>query len=124
MKKHILTTILFVLFVNYNFAQKWELRKGNNLFEKRAYINAAEIYARSEKNQETLKHLGDSYYFNTDMKNASKWYADLVNNFSENLDNKYLFRYAQSLKGIKKYEEADIWMNKYEAAKIIGSKKN
>jgi outer membrane protein OmpA-like peptidoglycan-associated protein len=107
---------------NFIFAQKWELRKANNLFEKRAYLDAADIYSRSEKNQETLKNIGDSYYFNTNMKKASKWYGELVNTFGDDLDNTYLFRYAQSLKGIKKYEEADIWMAKYTEAQTISNK--
>jgi outer membrane protein OmpA-like peptidoglycan-associated protein len=123
MKKHLLTAIFFLFCANFIFAQKWELRKANNLFEKRAYLDAADIYSRSEKNQETLKNLGDSYYFNTNMKKASKWYGELVNNFGVDLDNTYLFRYAQSLKGIKKYEEADIWMAKYTAAQTISNKK-
>ena len=116
MKKHILTTLLILFCVTTAFAQRWELRKANNLFEKRAYVDAAEFYSRSEKNQETLMNLGDSYYFNTKMEEASKWYGDLVKNYSEGLDNTYLFRYAQALKGVKNYEEADIWMAKYEAA--------
>lgn len=122
MKKHLLTTIFFLFCANFIFAQKWELRKANNLFEKRAYLDAADIYSRSEKNQETLKNIGDSYYFNTNMKKASKWYGELVNNFGDDLDNTYLFRYAQALKGIKKYEEADIWMAKYTAAQTISNK--
>ena len=115
MKKNILTSILLFLVSISAFSQKWELKKANNLFEKRAYVNAAEIFSRSEKNIETLKKLGDSYYFNTQMKDATKWYKQLLTNKTEDIESKYFFRYAQALKGIKNYEEADIWMTKYKA---------
>ena len=116
MKKNILTTIILLVISTSAFSQKWELNKANNLFEKRAYIDAADYFSRSEKSPETLKSLGDCYYFNTKMEEAVKWYKQLLTNNTQEIDNKYLFRYAQALKGVKNYEEADIWMAKYKAS--------
>ena len=117
MKKFIISFILVVCVGQVSLAQKWELNKANRLFEKRAYIEAAEIYERSEKNMKTLKNLGDCYYFNTKMEEAVKWYGLLIKNHQkDSLDYQYLFRYAQALKGIENYEAADQWMLKYEEA--------
>lgn len=116
MKKYIITTCLLVLCASSSVAQRWELNKANRLFEKRAYLEAAEIYERSDKDMNTLKNLGDCYYFNTKMEEAAKWYGTLVKNHRSELDYQYLFRYAQALKGIKKYDEADQWMSSYEVA--------
>lgn len=117
MKKFIVSFIFIISFITIGYSQKWELNKANRLFEKRAYIEAAEIYERSEKNMTTLKNLGDCYYFNTKMEDAVKWYGLLIKNHrNENLDYQYLFRYAQALKGVENYEEADKWMQQYEEA--------
>ena len=116
MKKFIVSFILITCFAATGYSQKWELNKANRLFEKRAYIEAAEIYERSEKNITTLKNLGDCYYFNTKMEDAVKWYGLLIKNHRDKLDYQYLFRYAQALKGVENYEEADKWMLQYEEA--------
>ena len=116
MKKYSITLFLLVLCVASSFAQRWELNKANRLFEKRAYLEAAEIYERSDKDMNTLRNLGDCYYFNTKMEEAEKWYSLLIKNHQSEIDYQYLFRYAQALKGVKKYEAADSWMQKYEEA--------
>ena len=109
--------ILFILFICSLSASKIKaqnLNRANYLFEKRSYIEAADSYLKGETNsQEILQKIGDCYYFNTNMNEASIWYEKLFKNFYNKVDETYFFRYAQALKGIKQYSEADKWFNKY-----------
>lgn len=94
--------------------------KADKLFKRMWYKEAAALYEteikkidKSDDDSElftTLKKAGDSYYFNTDMKNANRIYARLVSEDYSNLDPEYLFKYAHSLEGIGKYKEAKRWM--------------
>ena len=47
------------------------------------------------------------------MAEANIWYSKLFELYENEVDNNYLFRYAQTLKGLEKYSEADKWFNKY-----------
>lgn len=94
------------------------LNKANHLFEKKAYKNAAELYLKEDTNtMEVQQKLGDCYYFNSNMIEASKWYKKLITKLPSSLNPKYLFRYAQALKGIQKFKEGDLWLNKYHETK-------
>lgn len=116
MKRYILTTIITLVVLN-GFAQKFNLRPANNLFEKRAYLDAAELYEQANINDmESMQKIGDCYYFNTEMEKAATWYEKLLTSYGANVDNSYIFRYAQALKGNKNYEKADEWMTKYKTA--------
>ncbi len=90
------------------------LKRANHLFEKRAYLNAAELFLNEEpKTQEILEKLADCYYFNTKMKEAELYYKILLQIHESNVDPTYLFRYSQALKGVKNFTEADKWYQKY-----------
>jgi outer membrane protein OmpA-like peptidoglycan-associated protein len=88
------------------------------MFEGYAFIDAQKIYlevARSGYESENLfKKLGDSYYFNNDQEKALEWYQKLYD-LNQNLSKEYLFRYAQSLKGVKRYKESDKIMLEFDA---------
>jgi outer membrane protein OmpA-like peptidoglycan-associated protein len=88
------------------------------MFEGYAFIDAQKIYlevARSGYESENLfKKLGDSYYFNNDQEKALEWYQKLYD-LNQNLSKEYLFRYAQSLKSVKRYEESDKIMLEFDA---------
>ena len=78
MKRYILTTIITVTAFSC-FAQKFNLRPANNLFEKRAYLDAAALYEQAHINDmESMKKIGDCYYFNTEMDKAASWYEKLL----------------------------------------------
>ncbi|WP_430908329.1 OmpA family protein [Maribacter sp. 2-571] len=87
-------------------------------FESLWYVKAAEQYegiiARGDDSQEALQRIGDAYYFNTDMKNASKWYGTLFSKHEQNLSPTYAFRYIHALKGIGEYNLAKGLMKVYE----------
>lgn len=112
MKKTLLIILMLPLSVQLSVAQN--LKRANHLFEKRAYLNAAELYLNEEpKTQEILEKLGDCYYFNTKMKEAELYYKILLKTYEANVDPTYLFRYSQALKGTKNFTEADNWLQKY-----------
>ena len=132
MKKVII--ILLVLCVNnLSFAQsnktydqkiKSSTPKADKLFKRMWYKEAAILYEKELKSLSkkeskeagylsVLKKAGDSYFFNTDMKNANRIYKELISNYSSKINSEYLFKYAHSLEGIGKYKEAKYWMKKF-----------
>ncbi len=117
--KKILLILLFLPFsIQLSVAQN--LKRANQLFERRAYLNAAELFLNEEpKTQEVLEKLGDCYYFNTKMSEAEPWYKMLFQTYEGKVDPNYLFRYSQALKGVKKFGEADKWYQKYLEKKQI-----
>lgn len=89
------------------------LKRANHLFEKRSYIEAAELLQNEDdKTQEVLEKLGDCYFFNSNMEEASIWYAQLFSEHESTTSPIYTFRYVQALKGIEKYSEADEFLGK------------
>jgi len=115
MKKY---TYIFtcLLFVSASVsAQTKTLKRANKLFEIRAYEEAATIYAQHKGSDEALRNLADSYYYNSKMEKATKAYKEYFNNneTSDSINSGLFFRYAQALKGINNYEEADKWLSKY-----------
>ena len=112
MKKILLILLIFPFSIQLSVAQN--LKRANHLFEKRAYLNAAELFLNEEpKTQQVLEKLADCYYFNTKMKEAELYYKILIQTYESNVDATYLFRYSQALKGVKNFTEADLWYQKY-----------
>lgn len=107
--------ILSICFFSTLIAKAQNLNRANQLYEKRSYKEAADLYLNEETNsQEILQKIGDCFYFNTNMNEASIWYEKLFKNFSKKIDKTYFFRYAQALKGIEQYSKADKWFYKYQ----------
>jgi len=120
MKKLLFTIFALIFLTQMLVAQN--LKQANSLFERRAYLNAAELYLIEEpKTQEIYEKLGDCYYFNSKMKLAALYYEILVDQYEQNLSPTYLFRYSQSLKGNEKYNKADKWLKKYYDKRQIDS---
>ncbi|MDO9137952.1 MAG: hypothetical protein Q7U21_09025, partial [Lutibacter sp.] len=116
MKKILFILLIFPLSIQLSVAQN--LKRANHLFEKRAYLNAAELFLNEEpKTQEVLEKLADCYYFNTKMSEAEQYYKMLLQNYEASVNPTYLFRYSQALKGVKKFTEADKWQQKYVVKK-------
>ncbi|SFS60248.1 OmpA family protein [Lutibacter maritimus] len=106
--------ILFILSFCAQLISAQNLKKANYLFEKNAYLNAAELFLNeTDKNQEVLEKLGDCYYFNSKMTDAVYWYQQLIKSYENSIQPTYFFRYSQALKGIKKFNEADKWYKIY-----------
>ncbi|CAL2104715.1 WD40-like Beta Propeller Repeat [Tenacibaculum sp. 190524A02b] len=87
-------------------------RVADRYFKEYSYVQSAELYkALIEKKGDSSKHilsrLADSYYNNSNTEEALKWYEKLVNNFKNKIDEKYLFRYAQTLRSNGNYKKSD-----------------
>lgn len=119
MKNYIpLITFLFCSFI---FGQE-KYSSADKNFESLWYVKAAEQYEAIIKNgdtsKEVLQKIADSYYFNTNMVQASKWYGQLFSKYENVIDAKYTFRYIHALQGIGDYRQAKALM------KIYGKKLN
>lgn len=108
----------------YNQIDKSSTPKADKLFKRMWYKEAAKIYERElnslskKKNRDVdylrvLKKAGDSYFFNTDMKNANRIYKQLIANYYPDIEAEYVFKYAHSLEGVGEYKEAKYWMKKF-----------
>ncbi|MGS2739878.1 OmpA family protein [Sinomicrobium sp. M5D2P17] len=110
MRKKLL--LLLLLGITWSYGQQRTV--ADRYFEKLAYVKSADLYAalvkKGDSSMHVLSRLGDSYYYNTNMKEAEKWYDILLSKYGEEVKPDYLFRYAQSLKGNEKYDEAMKWM--------------
>ncbi|WP_417886002.1 OmpA family protein [Zunongwangia sp.] len=112
--KNIYST-LFILLVSITaFGQRSEIRKADKLFEKRAYIEAADTYENVvDKNQEVLQNLGDAYFYTNQMKNAAETYRLLFLRHEENVAPEYEFRFAHALRATGQNEDADKYFASY-----------
>lgn len=94
-----------------SFSQKGKVAKANKNFDKYSYIDAREVYLKvvedGYKSAEIYKRLGDTYYYNSEYKSASKWYSSLINEFPDDIEPEYYYRGAQSLKSTGEYAESD-----------------
>ncbi|GAA3646239.1 OmpA family protein [Flavivirga jejuensis] len=113
MKKHIYIFTSLLLVSGIALAQKGNLKRANKLFEMRAYVEAAEIYEKKERSQEVLQNLADSYYYNANLQKAIKTYRELFVAYGDSIDIELHFRYAQALKGVKNYKDADFHLSRY-----------
>ncbi len=112
-----LLLILVLLLSIKNFSQENPINeKTENDYKNYSYVKTTEILLKvAEKGYESpelFMKLGNSYYFNSNYKEASKWYGKLVQ-LDEKIDPEYYFRYSLSLKATESYEEADKWMQKF-----------
>ncbi len=113
MKKYILSFI--VLTFSFSIMAQ-SLSKANKLFKRRHYVEAAKLYteiAAKKPSKEIFEKLGDSYFFNSKMKEASTWYGKLASEYPDEINATSVFRYIQTLKSLKQYEKIDDWTRKY-----------
>lgn len=108
--------IIIVIFIGISaigFTQE-KYKVADNFFQNMQYLEAAKEYEdailNGDKSKEILEKIGNSYYFNTNMKLANKWYGKLISEYRMEIHSEYFFRYAKSFEGIGKYKEAKRWM--------------
>ncbi len=120
MGKFLLKLSLFfltLLMVEIGYGQEKKIEKGQEQYNRYQYIDAQKTYLKviekGYKDADLLKNLANSYYFNSQFEDAQKWYKELIDTYPDNVESEYFFRYAQTLKAVKKYDEADTYMNKF-----------
>ncbi|QNM85406.1 PD40 domain-containing protein [Polaribacter pectinis] len=119
MKKIIQITIVLLFSSLTILGQTKETKKADTHFENLSYSLAAEEYeklAESDATEHVLQRLGDSHYFNVEMKTALEAYTRLFQNFPTQ-EPEYIFRYAQSLRATGNFKESDKWMKKFHQVK-------
>ena len=111
--------LIVLLISSVSFSQKGKVKKAKKEIDKYSYIDAREIYLKviedGYESAEIYKNLGDTYYYNSEYKNASQWYTKLVSQFPDDVGTDYYYRAAQSLKSVNEYEESDKMMELYVA---------
>jgi len=110
---HYIIILFFVFGGTLGYAQEGKVKVAGEKFEEFSYINARDLYLRVANkgfaSPEVFSKLGDSYYFTADYGEAVQWYEKLVTTGGD-IPAEYYFRYAQSLKSVKKYDKADSMM--------------
>ncbi|SHJ38286.1 OmpA family protein [Aquimarina spongiae] len=93
------------------------IEKADERFDAFAYIDARAIYLdvaqKGYASQLLYQKLADSFYFTADLEESLEWYEKLISTYPEDIDPEYLFRYAQSLKSVERYVEADEMMDQF-----------
>ncbi len=116
MKTPKLLLTLALLITIQSFGQRRYL--ANRYFEDFAYVKSAELYKELIQDGDTtkrvLQRLADSYYFNSEMDKAEKWYQKLITNYKSYVEPEYLFKYAKTLKSNGKYKESDDAMKAFK----------
>ncbi|HMK06318.1 MAG TPA: OmpA family protein [Flavobacterium sp.] len=113
MKKYFYILFILCFTLTVSAQKKASEKKANNLFEKRSYVKAAEQYEQVAENQKVLQNLGDSYYNNSQMKDAVRVYGKLFLTYKDSVKPEYYFRYAHSLLGAADPAKADQIMGEY-----------
>lgn len=115
--------ILFILFtistIGVSLAQEKLLNKGNEKYEEYSFRPAIDIYKRVLDKEfvsaDLLKKLGNSYYFNSDYKEAAEIFQKLVTEFPNDVSPEDYFKYAQTLKTLGDYEDSNKVMSQFTA---------
>lgn len=114
-KNHILV-IVFVLICSTLFAQQGRQKRADTLFNKFSFVKAAKVYRELiQKNYNrdyATRKLADCYAYLRDPRNAARYYKNVVK--QKNVPIEYYYKYAQSLRGIKKYDESQDWLKRYK----------
>jgi outer membrane protein OmpA-like peptidoglycan-associated protein len=96
-------------------AQNAKQKKADRLFNDLAYIEAVEVYKELIENDFNTDYnnqkLGDTYMKLRSPENAVFYYGDAMK--AENVPAEYYFKYAQALRGVKRYDESREWLQKY-----------
>lgn len=114
--------LILLLLIGNSFivsAQNGKQKKADKLYSDLAYLEATEVYKELIENdyntaQNSLR-LGDSYMKLSSPENAVFYYADGLKN--ENVSPEYYFKFAQALRGVKRYDESREWLQKYRDSK-------
>ncbi|MFH4968377.1 OmpA family protein [Gaetbulibacter sp. M240] len=114
-KKYILFS--FILLVGFSgFSQQGRQRRADTLFNKFSFVKAAKVYQELVENNYNkdyaLRKLADCYTFLRDPRNASRYYKTVVE--QDYVPIEYYYKYAQALRGMKKYDESEAWLKRYK----------
>ncbi|MDD7885667.1 OmpA family protein [Flavivirga sp. 57AJ16] len=114
-KNYILACIALMLSFSV-FSQQGKQKRADTLFNKFSFVKAAEVYRELIQNNYNkdyaTRQLADCYAYLRDPRNASRYYKNVVK--QENVPIEYYYKYAQSLRGMKKYDESQVWLKRFK----------
>jgi len=112
--KNLYIVLSFVAISSSIIAQNKDTKSADKLYSRYEYVDAAKEYQKLVESGKAdgyvYKQLADTYYNMFNAKEATTWYAKAI---ATTQDAETYFRYAQMLKAIGKYEEANKQMTKF-----------
>ncbi len=112
--KNLYIVFSFVIISSSIFAQNKDTKVADKLFNRFEYVAAAKEYQKLAESGKAdgyvFKQIADSYFNMFNASEASTWYAKAI---KTNQDAETYYRYAQMLKAMGKYEEANKQMTKF-----------
>ncbi len=96
-------------------AQSGKQKKADKLYNDFAYLEAVDVYKdlieKDYNVSQNSKKLGDTYMMLRSPENAVHYYGDVIE--EEGISPEYYYKYAQALRGVKRYDESRDWLKKY-----------
>ncbi|GGG39184.1 cell envelope biogenesis protein OmpA [Christiangramia forsetii] len=96
-------------------AQSGKQKKADRLYKDFAYLEATDVYKELIENEYNVtynsKKLGDTYMMLRSPENAVFYYGDIIEDTT--VSSEYYYKYAQALRGVKRYDESRQWLRKY-----------
>ena len=93
--------------------------RADEQYDQYSFSPAIDIYKKvldkGYVSSDLLKRLGNSYYFNAKYKEAADIYEKLVQDYPNEVEPDYLFRYSQSLKTLGEYEKSKSVFNDFKS---------
>ncbi|MCF7568076.1 OmpA family protein [Sabulilitoribacter arenilitoris] len=115
LEKYILICLALMLSLSV-FSQQGKQKRADTLFNKFSFVKAAKVYQDLIENNYNkdyaTRKLADCYAYLRNPQRASRYYKKVVE--QENVPIEYYYSYAQSLRGIKKYKESQIWLQRFK----------
>lgn len=113
-------TVLYLTILNLFslciYAQKGNVSRADKKYDNYAYIDAIKTYERiaqkGYQSPDMYQKLGNSYFFNSELDKAAKWYDQLFA-LTTNVDPVYYYRYAYCLRSIGQNDKANEMLKLY-----------
>ncbi len=118
-----LIAILMLLLQSPGYGQGRDKKTKPDNFDNYGYMVNVETYTGlSEKGfspEEIYKRLGNANYLTGQYKEAADWYGKLFRMEGIKTEPGYMYRYAQALKSLERYEESNLWMEKFSTVNTL-----
>lgn len=121
--------ILLALTVTFSTAQRKKKKKkeenpyalADKFFKNYRYFEASKMYNEFAKSGDSslhvLKRVGDCYYNNSKVKEASIWYAKAIEKYPKKINSEYLYKYLLTQRSLGNYGKADSLLDKFKDKK-------
>ena len=122
--KYILISVILFGNIPSASAQFGKQKKADALYNSFSFVKAIDLYkemlANNYNTDYAKRRLADSYAMLRDPENASVYYKDVVK--QDKVEPEYYLNYALTLRALKKYDESEVWINKYKETGVVDSR--